>query len=198
MNNLISIIISLVLYNPLEASVLLTSAWLLRGEKFRNKKFIVYEFLIKCFIVGTLNFCVQYPERYFQNSIFYVAFLMIENFILMGTILKIFGYNNNLLNIVVIMLFFNFSLTIIIDLFKLPIIISQIENNFICQLTGNLIIRLIQFSLIITIFGGFLMLKKFLKKDAKNNLGKMVASTVRGWGETKISKKLAKEVKESK
>ena len=42
------------------------------------------------------------------------------------------------------------------------------------------------------------MFKKFLKKTAKNNLTKMVASTAYGVGEPKISKKLKTEVKNSK
>ena len=42
------------------------------------------------------------------------------------------------------------------------------------------------------------MLKNFLKKEAKKNINKNVAATVFGWGELKISPKLAKEIKESK
>ena len=37
-----------------------------------------------------------------------------------------------------------------------------------------------------------------MKKEAQKNINKMVASTVRGYGESKLSAKLAKEVKESK
>ena len=189
---------SLVLYNPLEASVLLISSWFLRRNKYIYTTFKFRNFIHKCLIMGVLNYIVQYPERYFQNSIYYIFYLIIANFALMGIILKIFGYNNSFLQITIIMLLFNLTLNLSIEVFCLPIVIKEIENNFICQFVGNFMIRSFQYLIIFILFGGFKMFKEFLKAESKKNLGKMVASTIRGWGETKLTKKLAKEVKESK
>ena len=88
----------------------------------------------------------------------------------------------------------------------MPIILSNsvlylnfiLNSTLVNELLINLLVRTIQFVLIIILFGGFFMFKKFLKKTAKNNLTKMVAATAYGVGEPKISKKLKTEVKNSK
>ena len=106
---------SLVLYNPLEAGILLGGSWLIQRNVLRNTKFELKTFVLKSYIVGTLNFIIQYPERYFQDTIYYALYLIVVNYITMGLILKVFGYKNNLLEISLIILFFDLSLTITIE-----------------------------------------------------------------------------------
>lgn len=198
MNSLISTIMSLILYNPLEAMVLLLASWFFKPKEILRDKFNLTEFIVKSYILGFFNYIIQIPEAYFQDTIYYIAYLLFNDFLLMSLNLKLFGYKNKFKYISIIMSVFHLSLTIIIDLFGLPNSIEFIRNDLIYEFTGNWLIRISQAICLIILFGGQKMFKLLLKNKAKKSIGKMVAETSRGFGETKLSKKLAKEVKESK
>ena len=148
---------SLVFYNPLEALILLTGSWILRGKKFKDETFKFKSFIIRCIIISNLNFVVQYLERYFQNSIYYGLYLIIENFLLMGLILKIIGYNNDLFKISFIMLLFDLSLSLIIDVCGFPTSMKIITNSLLFEFCANVWIRFLQAILILIIYGGTFM-----------------------------------------
>lgn len=189
---------SLILYNPLEAGVLLLYSWFFKPNKIQRNKFNVQDFIIKCYLIGTLNYLVQIFEAHFQNSLLYGIFMLVCYFILMPIILLIFGYHNNIIYIIAIFLLFHTSIDIIIYICHFETSIICIHNNLLYEFVVNLIIKIWQVLILLIFLGGQMMLKKFLKSQAKKNLNKMVASTVKGYGETKLTKKLAKEVKESK
>ena len=75
--------------------------------------------------------------------------------------------------------------------------INQIFDNLIFEFFANLWIRFVQM-LILLFIGVIMKLKNILLKTTKKNIGKSVAATIRGYGEPKLTKKLAKEVQESK
>ena len=166
-------------------------------EILRNE-FNLKEFIIKCYIIGFLNYLIQIPEAYFQNSLLYGIFILVAYFVFMPLILKIFGYKNSFLNIIIIFLIFHISIDTIIYICHFSNSIIFIHNNFWCEFLVNLLIKIWQILILLIFLGGKHMLKTILKSTTKKNLGKMVASTVKGFGETKLSKKLVKEVKESK
>ena len=128
MNNLVSIIISLILYNPLEAMILLLASWFFKPKEILRNKFNLTEFIVKSYILGFFNYIIQIPEAYFQNTIYYVMYLLFNDFLLMSLNLKLFGYKNKFKYISIIMFIFHLSLTIIIDLFGLPNSIEFIRN----------------------------------------------------------------------
>lgn len=189
---------SLVLYNPLEAGVLLLASWFFKPKYFYRAQFNIKEFIIRCYIIGTLNYIVQIPERFVQQSIFYGMFMILTYFVIAPLILEIFGYKNNFLILIFILLIFNISLDCIISICHFETCIANIHNNLLYELCANLIIKFWQICILLILLGVKNMFKILLKSTAKKNLGKMVASTIKGYGETKLSAKLAKEVKESK
>jgi hypothetical protein len=145
---------SLVLYNPLEAGVLLLASWFFKPRNIHRPHFNIKEFIHKCYIIGLLNYIIQIPEQFLENSLFYFFYLFAVVFFGMSLTLKIFGYKNIWACCMSIMLLYNFSLTLIVDIGKMPTIISEIVSNNAQQLLNNLIIRIVQILIIFILLGG--------------------------------------------
>ena len=195
---------SILLYNPLEAIVLILPLWVLQKDRleYKNRKTLILNFLKDAYILSTIFFILQIPLKPLEYSLFYSLYNIVVCVI--GTIFILNFYNKNrfkISNIVLCyfieILYFS-SLNIIIVMKDFETSISKIRAEFIQQLYGNLYIKTIQFVLCILILGGIIMLKKFLIKTTKKNICNVIASTQNGWGEPKLSEKLKKDIKESK
>ena len=165
---------SFLLYNPLEAMILILPLWLLNKHRinFAHKKSIYLIFIKDCYVVGSVLVLILYYKIRFRTQ--------------------------SLLQCLIIMILFYLTLSLCIsnnywyDSFI-------INNQFLLELVLNLFVRIVQFIIFMIYLWGYnIMLKKNLISIAKKNLGKTVASTLRFVGESKLSKKLQKEVKESK
>lgn len=194
---------SFLFYNPLEAMILIIPIWIANTNNinWKNKKLLLRVFIKDCYIIGTLNLIIQLPLNFLFDTLFYSLYNNIVCFI--GMLLSLYFYSR--IRFKIKSVYYSFIINTLYFI-TMPIILSNsvlylnfiLNSTFVNELLINLLVRTIQFVLIIILFGGFFMFKKFLKKTAKNNLTKMVASTAYGVGEPKISEKLKTEVKNSK
>lgn len=201
MNNFLNVFLSLILYNPLEAMVLLLASWFFKPAKIKRGKFNILDFIIRIYIIGTLNYIVQIPEQFLQDSLWYVYYLFIVGYFLMFLWLKLFGYKNSKLYLTSIILVFNITLDIALLCLKWFGSIFTINNIDLYGLMANMFIRLFQTIIIFILLGVGLMIKRinnYLEKIAKQNLKNTIASTLKGYGEAKLSNKLKEEVKSAK
>lgn len=198
MNNLISIIISLILYNPLEAGVLLLASWFFKPKTIKRNKFKLEEFVLKTYIISTVLFLIQSLGNKMETSIFYNIFLIVQAIVLVPLVLKIFGYKNEFYYLLMIVFVFNFSLDFVIYFLNLPTLTSVIRSDLIFEFCANIIIRTFQIFILLFCLGVKIMFKKLLKSITKKHVGKEISATIHGYGEPKLSQKLVKEVKESK
>lgn len=193
---------SFLLYNPLEAMIIILPLWISNKDKINlnNKKILFKIFIKHCYVLGCLFLLIQLPLTYLKQTLFYIIYDSFICFILMLGILifynKILFKETKIINCLMILLLYFISLVFIISNNQFYLNYINNANPFINELIINLYTRFIQFLLII--FGGFIMLKKNLIKTAKKNLGKTVASTIKLVGESKLSDKLKTEVKNSK
>lgn len=194
---------SFLLYNPLEALVLILPMWILKKEKinWKNKKLLFKIFIKDCYIIGTILLISQVLLSVLAETLLYMLFdflCVLFNVIVMCLYEKIRFKQRSVLNNLIIVLLYNISLSIIVSNLDLYQIFINGGATFWDELYLNLYIKFLQILILIIILGGFIMLKKNLIKSAKKNLGKTVASTMKLVGESKLSEKLKREVKNSK
>lgn len=189
---------SLVLYNPLEAGILLLATWFFKPKNIIRERFSFKKFIFKCYVLGWVYYIIQFISINLETSIFYGFYIVLQSILFMPLFLKVLGYKNNLIYILSIVFIFNLSLDSIIYIFNFPTLSQIIQSNLIFEFCANLIIRTIQLLIIILCLGVENMIKNFLKNQTKKKLGKEIAETFHGYGEPKLATKLAKEVKESK
>lgn len=195
---------SLILYNPLEAFILIFPFWFLNRSKLKfnnNKKKIAKNFLKDMFILGTIFLISQLPLNLLYDSIYYGFF----NLINIGfTIIVLYFYNiirfknKKFLLCAIVEFLYVVSLLQIINHKNLFFAYEFLGVNFYQEFVINLHIKFLQFIILFLILGGYIMLKKKMVKESKKKLGKMVASTQFGFGEKKLSEKLKTEVRKSK
>lgn len=194
---------SFLLYNPLEAMILIIPIWIanINNINWKNKKLLLRVFIKDCYIIGILNLIVQLPLNFLFNTLFYIIYNSAFCVIFMISFLYVYQIKRfkkrNLIFIILILVLYTISSGIILN--NSPIYIDYIlgYNAFLSELLINLYARLVQFILIF-LLGGTLMIRKFCKNTAKKNLKNSIAATLFGVGEPNISKKLKTEVKNSK
>lgn len=195
---------SFLLYNPLEAMVLILPLWIFNRNRlnWKYKKRLFKVFVKDCYIVGNINLLHQIPLNYLSNSLLFSLW----EFISMGfSFMVLYHYNkkrfqnNKLILCCLIFVFFQISLILLVSNSQIYLNFITGTNVFINELLINLIMRFVQLNCILILFGGYkLMFKEKLIKNAKKTLGKTVASTSKLVGESKLSDKLKAEVKNSK
>lgn len=195
---------SFILYNPLEAFILIFPFWFLNKSKLKfnnNKKKIVKNFLKDMFILSTIFLISQLPINFLYESIFYSLFNLLNTgfVIVVLYFYNIFRFRNkNFLLCMIVEVLYAFSLIEIVNHGNLFFAHNFTQDKMFQEFCTNLFIKFLQFTILFLILGGYTMLKKKMVKESKKNLGKMVASTQYGFSEKKLSEKLKTEVRKSK
>lgn len=181
----------LLLYNPMEAAIILL--FVCFSEK---KKICTKDFFFLSYIVGTVFLFLQSAIPQFSDTIFFGLINLILDLVIYPISLKIILNNRMSFKACFFgFLFYVMSMDAIVRILGLPIILADISKNLATEFFGNICIRSIQILLLLLLYGGTKMLKKMLVKNAKENVKSTIAATVHGWGEPKLSKKLQDEIK---
>lgn len=183
---------SLILYNPLEAALLLWCSWLLRDEKYRNLKFNKKRFIINSYILGIILLFIQYPLSLINNTLIFIIYDKILSFLIGPLIHFIYYKKCNLLKTFTIQYGYIISLNFIVKRLGFPFALT---NSIFDEFKANIYIKAIQFCIVIIILFGGIIMKKLLVKIAKKNVANTIAPTYEGYGEQKLSIKLQDEVK---
>lgn len=161
--------LSLIIYNPLEALVLILFVTSLLKDKFTLKK------LNSCFVLGAINLLFQYPSKFFDNSLFIFIYDIVITLIVMSFTLYIYYFYTFHKSPKIFKCFlaclFNF-ITIYIGVYVsrivgiTDIIFSSKYSNLITEFSVNMIIKIVQFiSLFIIKFGVDFYNEKNIKKN---------------------------------
>lgn len=160
-----SIVESLLLYNPLEALVLILFCDIFTKRKFKKTD------IIHCYILGGLNLFVQSIRYLFSDPMFLLVYDVIVVFIF-GFILLYFYYFLFIgvcikLRVVLFSHIFNY-ITICFVMFLFNIIFNNVYNSGfsskIYELLANLSLRILQVVCLFIIKFGVLIYEKFVKK----------------------------------
>lgn len=183
---------SLLIYNPLEALLLLTACYLFRDKSSINTKFNFKKYIIHSYILGFIFLLIQYPMVWIENPVMFFIYNNFIGIIVMSYLL--FFYNKkirnkiNLMKCFAIFIIYFISIDFILNLFNFS---YNLDRALLDEFIINIVFKICQF---ILLFGGYI-LKKFLINLAKKNIGKSIASTIKGVYEPKLSKELEQEIK---
>ena len=194
---------SFLLYNPMEAFVLILPMWILHKNEinWNNKNLLFKVFIKDCYIISTILLTSQILLSLLANTLIYI---ILDIFCTFCIFLALIVYSRKrfkktvYLTSLIITILYSCSLSLITAFSPLYEIFINGETSFWQELFLNFYIKVLQTILFIFLFGGFIMFKKKLIKEAKQNLGKTVAPTLKLVGESKLSEKLKREVKNSK
>lgn len=185
-----SIIPSLILYNPLEIFLLLSACNLLSKYP---KQFKLRKIIPQCYILGLIFFIIQYPYVLIENSILFLTYDFLACFIMLPILLimfyKLFYNNCNLFLCYAVAIIYNISIVFIINIMSYPIFPN--EESLFFEFIANITIKIIQFIILGVVF----IMKKILMKISKTNLKKSIASSWKMYGESKLTEKLKDEIK---
>lgn len=155
---------SLLLYNPLEAFIILLFCNVCSGTKTKIR------IILDSFILGTLNFVVQYPNMLLESPVWQLIYNIFVAIIVVPIILYIFTLKRYKYKFIICWLSVAF-------LFTTVAVLSWINNTFIgenftnCfisknyELIFNLILRAIQLLLIFILYKGKCLYEKVSQKD---------------------------------
>lgn len=191
-------IMSVIFYNPLEMLFFILSSKILNNSKMNmNFKSIKHIFL-KIYLPSFILLVFQYLTELSNDKIYYVILVIFSNYILLPLITYLVVKPKNIFIHFIVCILYLGSIIFLVNNLIIPYCVKVLSQIKFAELYINLFLKFIQFCLIYFLKGIIIMFKKILTKTAKTKLGKNIASTALGYGETKLSKKLAKEVKESK
>lgn len=167
--------LSLIIYNPLEAIVIILFLVSLSREEFKIKN------LLSCFILGAVNLVLQYPNKFIQNEVLVFIYDVFVALVLMSftsyfAYLLIFKKSISMYKCFLASVF-NF-VTIYIGIYTVQLlgitdIFFNVEQPLISEFLTNFTIKVIQFVLLIILnYGVNFIMKNLLKKLAMNNTEK--------------------------
>lgn len=167
--------LSLIIYNPLEAIVIILFLVSLSREKFKIKN------LLSCFILGAVNLVLQYPNKFIQNEVLVFIYDVFVALVLMSftsyfAYLLTFKKSISMYKCFLASVF-NF-VTIYIGIYTVQLlgitdIFFNVEQPLISEFLTNFTIKVIQFVLLIILnYGVNFIMKNLLKKLAMNNTEK--------------------------
>lgn len=167
--------LSLIIYNPLEAIVIILFLVSLSREKFKIKN------LLSCFILGAVNLILQYPNKFIQNEVLVFIYDVFVALVLMSftsyfAYLLTFKKSISMYKCFLASVF-NF-VTIYIGIYTVQLlgitdIFFNVEQPLISEFLTNFTIKVIQFVLLIILnYGVNFIMKNLLKKLAMNNTEK--------------------------
>ncbi len=155
---------SLLLYNPLEAFIILLFCNVCSGTKTKTR------IILDSYILGALNFVVQYPNMLLESPVWQLTYNIFVAIIIMPIILYIFTLKRYKYKFVICWLSTAF-------LFATVAILSWINNMFvdetftncftdkIYEFIFNLILRVIQLLLIFILYKRKCLYEKVSQKD---------------------------------
>lgn len=187
-----SIIPSLILYNPLESFLLLFACYLLRDTKYKDIKFNFKNYVIHAYKLGTICLIIQAPMNLISNPVLFMIYnIVIVNFVVSITL---FIYANkyvirsSLLKCFLINVLYSLSIIILLNICDFEFIASL--NNFNMELFINIFLKVIQFSVLIGVY----LMKKLLINIAKKSMKDNIAATNYSYGEPKLPDSLKQEI----
>lgn len=153
---------SLLLYNPLEAFIILLFCNVCSGTKTKTR------IILDSYILGTLNFVVQYPNMLLDGSLIQMVYNIFSVLILMSiTVYICFHKKYNFKICIGSSVFILISTTFLmwfVNSFIKIILINKFYNG-IDELVFNLILRVLQIFLIFILYKGKCLYEKVSQKD---------------------------------
>lgn len=192
--------LSLIIYNPLEAIVLILFLVSLSREKFKIKN------LLSCFVLGAVNLVLQHPDKFIQNEVLIFIYDVFVALVLMSftsyfAYLLMFKKSISLYKCFLACVF-NF-ITIYIGIYAVQlsgvtdVVFVTRYSNLISEFLINFTIKVIQFVLLIILnYGVNFIMKNLLKKLAMNNTEK--AFTAMNHFQPKMPKALKAKIESKK
>lgn len=186
--------LSFILYNPVEAFMLLTCCYLFTNNN-NKEKFDIKKYIKHSFIMGSLIFLpLQYPMTNIDSQITF----MIYNIFICNIILPLIFFVY--VNLFVIRInFFRAILIITLYLITLILLLTNLDfsllanNSLQKEFIMNVSTKSMQL-MIIFIMIGVGKMKQFLIKLASSSMGKSIASTMYGALEPEVSEELKNEI----
>lgn len=159
--------LSLIIYNPLEAIVIILFLVSLSREKFEIKN------LLSCFVLGAINLVLQYPNKFIQNEVLIFIYDVFVALVLMSftsylTYLLTFKKSICMYKCFLASVF-NF-VTIYVGIYFVQLIgitdiFFNVEQPLISEFLANFTIKVVQFVLLIILnYGVNFYNEKFIKK----------------------------------
>lgn len=186
-----SFIPSLVCYNFLEAFLLLLACYLFRNNKYKYVKFNLKKFVVSSYVLGFINLLIQYPMNMISNPILYMIYNILMINIVESIVLCVYAnkyiIKTTLSKCIIINVLYCVSIIIMINYFSFKFIIDYNLNIEFCI---NIIMKLIQFLILIGVY----FMKNFLIKMAKKSTNKNIAATYYGYGEPELHESLKQEI----
>lgn len=155
---------SLLLYNPLEAFIILLFCNVCSGTKTKTR------IILDSYILGTLNFVVQYPNMFLENSMWQLIYNIFVMLILMPVILYLYSKKKYKYRAVICFLsnMFVFATIAFLSWFMNTFIVTTLTNSFTnktYELIFNLVLRILQLFLIFILYKGKCLYEKVSQKD---------------------------------
>lgn len=155
---------SLLLYNPLEAFIILLFCNVCSGTKTKTR------IILDSYILGTLNFVVQYPNMFLENPVWQLIYNTIDTIIFMSFAVYILFKNRHkypfkicvgssafiLISSVALMWFVNT---------RIKVVLTNVFTDKVDELIFNLILRIFQLFLIFILYKGKCLYEKVSQKD---------------------------------
>lgn len=155
---------SLLLYNPLEAFIILLFCNVCSGTKTKTR------IILDSYILGTLNFIVQYPNMLLENPMWQLIYNIFVMLIVMPFISYIYSKNKFKYKFIICWLANMFALitsaviVCVVNTFVMPML-SNVFVNSVYELAVNLILRMFQAFLIFILYKGKCFYEKVAQKD---------------------------------
>lgn len=155
---------SLLLYNPLEAFIILLFCNVCSGTKTKTR------IILDSYILGTLNFVVQYPNMLLENPMWQLIYNIFVMLILMPVILYLYSKKRYKHRAVICFLsnIFVFATIAFLSWFMNTFIATTLTNSFAnkaYELFFNLVLRILQLFLIFILYKGKCLYEKVSQKD---------------------------------
>lgn len=155
---------SLLLYNPLEAFIILLFCNVCSGTKTKTR------IILDSYILGTLNFVVQYPNMLLENSMWQLIYNIFVVLILMPIIVYLYCYNKFKFSykICTAANLFILSTGMVVAWFSNTFITTVITNEFengCYEMIFNLVLRAFELLLILILYKGKCLYEKVSQKD---------------------------------
>jgi hypothetical protein len=155
---------SLLLYNPLEAFIILLFCNVCSGTKTKTR------IILDSYILGTLNFVVQYPNMLLENPMWQLVYNIFVVLIVMPIIVYLYCHNKFKFSyrICTAANLFILSTGMIVAWFSNTFITTVITNEFengCYEMIFNLVLRAFELLLILILYKGKCLYEKVSQKD---------------------------------
>lgn len=155
---------SLLLYNPLEAFIILLFCNVCSGTKTKIR------IILDSYILGTLNFVVQYPNMLLESPVWQLIYNIFVAIIGMSFTVyllfkKKYNYSFKLCVGSSVFIFLSSIILIWITNNYIKIIMTNVFDNTLDEFIINLILRVIQLFLIFILYKGKCFYEKVSQKD---------------------------------